>query len=366
MLKLTKLYDFVIYESTIKPMILSEIDWEGDFKDVKQSCINPTEIVDYLNRVRANAPKKTKDREKFGAKYPFIHAKSTFFKDKEEGGIDVEHFVQKITTPPETIINTNKKIMKSGGPNEYVYKTGIPALRGIVYDISKDKFHYINTCPGAGSCALICYALKGNFIRYPDAYDSMTRRLNFMLNYPDRYEEQLYTELKEKCDEHKALKGYKAEVILRWNDSGDFFGKRYTNMADDVLDRLQSEGYNVRSYAYTKSADVTKDAKFDTVFSQGANKKETGKMAGRKHKNAAIVPKELFKDLELDKYEDEKILKERVSEFFGVPKGQLITYDELMRTPVSDEKKWYVLVTPNDGDDAAFRRDVKNIFLTFH
>jgi len=327
MLKLKKLFDKVIYESVIKPIILNEIDWGKDFSDVKQSCINPTEVVDYLNRVRANASKKTKDREKFSAKYPYIHAKSSFFKDNEDG-IDIDHFIKKMTTRPNNVINTNEKILKSGGLHEYVYKTGIPAFRGIVYDISNSKFHYIN--------------------------------------YPEKYEQQLYNELKAKCKEHSAFEGYKSRVILRWNDSGDFFGKRYSDMAEQVMERLKSEGFNVASYAYTKSADVAQNSKLDTTFSSGANKRETGKMVDKSHKESLVVPKKLFKDLNLMKISDEQTLKDRVSKAFNIPIETLITYDELISTPKGNEQKWSVLVTPNDGDDAAFRPDVKKILLTQH
>jgi len=364
MLKLNLILENIIYESVIKPRILNEIDWEDDFNDVKQTCINPSEMVDYLNRVRANALKGYQDREKFDAKHPFIHSKSSFFKDTDEG-IDVDYFIKKITTPPNNIINTNDKILKSGGLNEYVYKTGIPAFRGIAYDITNNKFHYINTCPGAGSCSLICYALKGRYIQYPVSYDSMTRRLNYMLNYPEKYQEQMYNELKNKCKEHKAIEGYKSKVILRWNDSGDFFTKRYNKMAEDVMDRLKSEGFNIDSYAYTKVSDVAKGAKFDTTFSSGANKRETGKM-GDNHKKAEIVPPELFKGLDFMKYSDEEELKNRLSKYFNIDKNNLITYDELITTPKSDVPKWAVIVTPNDGDDAAFRKDVNKILLKQH
>jgi hypothetical protein len=344
---------------------IDEIDWADTFSDVKQNCIDPKKVVDYLNRVRANAGVDTGEREKFDKGMPFVHAKSSFFK-KGEGEVDIEYFIKQMTQKPNNVINTNDKILKSGGPNEYVYKTGIPAFRGIAYDIDKGAFHYINTCPGAGSCVVICYALRGRYIQYPVSYDSMTRRLNYLLNYPDKYEEQMYDELKAKAVEHKALKGYKAKVILRWNDSGDFFAKRYIDIAERVMDRLQSEGYNVQSYAYTKMADVAKTASnLDTTFSQGANKRETEK-AGDKLKRAEIVGKELFKGLDLMKVDDEMELKRRVSNKFNIDIDNLLTYDELMTTPKSEEPKWSVIVTPENGDDAAFRRDVKQILLTQH
>ena len=228
---------------------INEIDWENTFSDVRKTCVEPKAFAEYLNKVRANKDKKTKDREKFDAKYPFIHAKSSFF-DKESEQLtssDVNNFINRIIEPPTNVINTNDKILKSGGPHEYVYKTGIPAFRGLAYSIEKDEIYYINTCPGAGDCVLICYALKGNYIRYAASYDSMTRRLNYLLNFPEKYEERLYNEIKQKAIEHRALEGYKSKVVLRWNDSGDFFGKEYVNMAERVAGPyyLHASGYSL-------------------------------------------------------------------------------------------------------------------------
>jgi hypothetical protein len=345
---------------------INEIDWEDTFSDVKKTCKDPKDVADYLNRVKANAGKKTADREKFDRGQPFVHAKSSFF-DKDGEGVDIQNFIKKITEPPNNVVNTNEKILKSGGPHEYVYKTGIPAFRGIAYDIDKGEFNYINTCPGAGSCVAICYALKGNYVRYPAAYDSMTRRLNYLLNFPEKYQQQMYDELKAKCEEHKALEGYKPKVLLRWNDSGDFFAKKYTQIAENVMQKLQKEGYNIDSYAYTKVADVSKDQKFgDATFSSGANKKQSKQVDQKKQKMSLVVPKDLFKDLDFMRVDDEQKLKNRVADFFDMDPNTVITYDELMSTPKAEGPKWNVIVTPNDGDDAAFRKDVKSILLTQH
>ena len=345
---------------------LDEIDWEDTFSDVRKACIEPKALVEYLNKVRSNKDKEYGEKEKFDAKYPFIHAKSSFFKDKPTG-VDVDYFIKEITKKPKNVVNTNEKILKSGGPHEYVYKTGVPAFRGIVYDIDKDKFYFINTCPGAGDCVLICYALKGNFIRYAAAYDSMTRRLNYLLNYPEKYEQQLYDELKAIAIEHKALSGYKAKVLLRWNDSGDFFTKKYVDIAERVMKRLQDDGYNVTSYAYTKMADVAKDQEFgDATFSAGANKQQTSKIDLTKHKLSKIVPSEIFKGLDLMRMDDEQELKKRIATKYQYNLDDIITYDEMMTTPKSEVRRWHVIVTPNDGDDAAFRKDVKTILLTQH
>lgn len=344
---------------------IDEIDWADTFSDVQQSCIEPKAVVEYLNKVKANAEAEYGEREKFSKKQPYIHAKSSFF--KKGGEVDVDYFIKEITKKPNNVVNTNEKILKSGGPHEFVYKTGLPAFRGIAYDIEKNTFHYINTCPGAGTCVAICYAMKGRYIQYPVAYDSMTRRLNYLLNYPEKYEAQMYEELKAKCEEHKALKGYKSKVLLRWNDSGDFFAKRYVKIAENVMKALQSEGYNVDSYAYTKVASVAKGQEFgDATFSAGASAKQMGDIDMEKQKISDVVPTELFRGLDLMKFDDEQELKNRISSHFKVNRNELLTYDEMMTTPKSDVPKWSVIVTPNDGDDAAFRKDVKKIFLTQH
>lgn len=344
---------------------LTEVDWEGDFKDVKKTCLNPTQIVDYLNRVRANAGKDTNDREKFDRKMPFIHSKSRALQDTDSG-VDVDHFIAKITEKPNNIINTNDKILKTGGRRDFVYKTGIPAFRGILYDKDNDKFFIINTCPGAGSCVLVCYALRGRYIQYQNSYDSMTRRLNYLLNHPDLYEEQMYQELKAKAEEHGAKEGYKNRVLLRWNDSGDFFTDKYINIANNVMTRLKADGYNVDSYAYTKTADNLDKADFETTFSDDANKMQTQKADVENRKVSKILPKVFFKELNLNKLQDEQVLKDRVAKSYNLDPNTILTFDEMLDTPKGDERKWHVIVTPNDGDDAAYRKDVKTIFLAEH
>jgi hypothetical protein len=345
---------------------INEIDWKDTFSDVRHKCMDTKAVVEYLNDVKKNSSIEYGSREKFSAENPFVHSKSSFF-NKDEEEVDIGYFIKQITKKPNNIINTNEKILKSGGPNEYVYKTGIPAFRGIAYDIEEGKFHYINTCPGAGSCVVICYARRGRYIQYPNAYDSMTRRLNYLLNFPKEYEKQMHAELREKCEEHKALKGYKSKVLLRWNDSGDFFTKKYTQIANDVMRKLSEEGYNIDSYAYTKIASVANSPEFgDATFSTGSNKQQSDLIDTNKQKVSIIVPQELFKDLDLMKISDEQILKSRIASKFKLNISDILTYDEMMTKLKLKAPKWHVIVTPNDGDDAAFRKDVKTIFLTQH
>lgn len=340
--------------------ILNEVDWDDTFSDVKKQCIDTKELVKYLNDVKKQASIKYGKRKKFPASLPFVHSKSSFF-NKSEEEVDIDYFIKKITEHPKTVINTNEKILKSGSPNEFVYKTGIPAFRGIAYDIENEKFVFINTCPGADKCVIICYARKGRYIQYPNSYDSMTKRLNLLLNYPDEYERRLYKEIKEKAKEHKALAGYKPKVILRWNDSGDFFTKKYIQIAEDVINKLQKEGFNVFNYAYTKIKDMESD------LIQTTKSAQPDSLASEKNeKISLIIPKKLFKDLNFLKIDDEKELKIRVSKHFRLPYNMILSYDQMKTMPEGEIPKWNIIVTPDDGDDAAFRKDVKRILLTEH
>jgi hypothetical protein len=346
--------------------LLNEIDDEK-FSDVSAVCPDPEDVVDYLNRVKANAKKDYKDREKFAASQPFIHSKSSFF-DKGTEYVDVEEFKKRIMVPPRNVVNTNKKMLKTGGPNEFVYKTGIPAFRGIIYDVDAEMFKYINTCPGAGACVRICYARKGNYTRYAASYDSMTRRLNYLMNYPEKYEEQMYDELKAACERHKAFKGGKNKVGVRWNDSGDFFSDEYVRIAQSVIKRLKKEGYKIGDFLYTKVAKVATDPGFEkTKFSLGANKRETGKIDKSKVGLGLYIPTELFSDLDVDTAKGMETLKDRVTDFFQFKdRKNVITYDQLMKIPETDNPIYHVIVGSNQGDDAANRNDVKDVMNMQH
>jgi hypothetical protein len=346
-----------------KQWLYNEIDWDVTWSDVEKICWDTDKLVEYLNDVISNRGVKTKKRKKFPSTSPFIHASSKLL-GKED--IDINDFIEQITKKPNNVVNPNDKMLKSGMPNEFVYKTGIPALRGIVYDIEKNKFFVINTCPGAGECALICYARKNNYIRYPESYDSMTRRLNYMLNYPDEYENMLYEELKEKCIEHGAKTGYEPKVLFRWNDSGDFFSKRYRLMAYRVMKKLTSEGYNIEDAAYTKVADAVNDPKLSNIaFSTGGKRSEIERIA-KLGKISDMIPKKLFADLDIQKITDKVILKQRIAEVYGYNIQEIITYKEMMKIPDSGIPQYYVIVTNKDGDDAIYRKDVIKILLTLH
>lgn len=175
---------------------------------------------------------------------------------------------------------------------------------------------------------------------------------------------------------------------MRWNDAGDFFSAEYYAIATRITKQLKAEGYNVKSYGYTKMGDIVNLADPDVTinFSDDANKRETGKIKDLEGaKKSVIVAKNVFDDLLVkdDKNrnyltnEKGKVmfkdgqngiheLKNRLAKLYNVDVNTILTYDELMQTP-QGESQYNVIVMPKgDGDRGAQRNDVKTSFLLFH
>jgi hypothetical protein len=356
-------------------MPLDEVDWEGNFSDVSKECMSVDELKTYLNNVITNHQLPDSKRTKASL---LVHNKAIPFDEK--GDIDVDAFIANITKMPPQIFSQNTKMEKSGSENAATFNVGIPALRGLVYDIQNKEFYIVNTCPGAGTCARVCYARRGRYVVQSTIFIKQTRILSLLLNYPDKFEKILKREI-----EVLAIKNSDKKVIFRWNDAGDFFTKKYFEIAVKITKELKAEGYNFESYAHTKMGDVynLNDPNITLNFSVDANKQEIGKVNLSDAKTSEIVPKDLFKDLFIKKAAhfdvDEKgklipindnsinILKERIAKQFNVNPHTLLTYDEMLKTPVGRDKSINVIVMPKgEGDVSAQRKDVKRTFLLYH
>lgn len=360
----------------VSGMPVNEIDWEGDFKDVSKTCLNPNELKDYLNKILDNYALPSNKRKKSDL---LIHNKAIPFDDK--GAVDVDAFIADISKIPQEIISSNGKMEKSSSSESITYNIGVPALRGIVYDQERKEFYIVNTCPGAGSCAVVCYARRGNYVILPDVFRKQTRVLNLLLNDPELFQKLLYNELERVCLSNKGTM-----VFFRWDDAGDFFTKKYFDIALKITKRLKASGYTFNSYAYTKMGDIynVNDPDFLLTFSTDGNAKERDKVDLNNAKTAEIVPKEIFSDLfqkkgiHFDVDANKKlipidsnsfdILKQRISARYGIDVNSLITYDEMLKIPEGNGDNMLNVITmaKGDGDISAQRRDVKKSYLLIH
>jgi hypothetical protein len=356
-------------------MPINEIDWEGEFSDVSKECLSDEALKDYFNKVIANQKLPSDKRIKSQL---LVHNKAIPFDEK--GELDIQAFIQNITKIPDQIYSQNAKMEKSDVDNSITFNVGIPALRGIVYDIEHKKFYVVNTCPGAGTCAKVCYARRGRYVLLPNIFGKQTRILNLLLNDPELFEKLLKHEIETLIWKNKGK-----NVFFRWNDAGDFFSKKYFEIAGNITKQLQAKGYKFKSYAHTKMGDIynLNDPSMTLNFSVDAAEKERRKVDLSQAKTSEIVPPELFKDLFLKhkahlKVDDMgklipasadslDILKQRIADKFNVDINTLIMYDDIVKMPVGDEKKWNVIVLPKgQGDVAAQRKDVQRTFLLYH
>jgi len=61
-----------------------------------------------------------------------------------------------------------------------------------------------------------------------------------------------------------------------------------------------------------------------------------------------------------------EIFKERMAKAYKIDKNSILTYNEMMNTPLADTSKYNVIVMPGNGDDSANRKDVHGSYLLFH
>lgn len=297
-----------------------------------------------------------------------------------ERPIDVNALKKIITTRPAELISQNKKMTKSGDGKTVFFNFGVPAMTGLVVNEKTNEFVVVTTCPGAGTCIKYCYAMKGGYVQFIDTSMRQTRILNWLVNDPAGFFKQIRTELKRMSD---AAKKKDLDLVIRWHDAGDFFSPIYLRYFYSVVKSFP----DVQFYAYTKLGDVA--AKTDNPpnltinFSDGARQDQLKKVDMSSTKHSKVVQKELFKDLMVrDKMKDEngdvksslkftspramQTFKERLATEYDIPEDSILSYKEMMKTPLGSKKRWNVFVVPGEGDTSASRSDVLGTYLLIH
>ncbi len=374
-----------------KQGVAEDLDEAEKLKGVSQRPFPKDELIKYLDRVvgepvldkegkpkldkKGNPQFKSLKTKTDKYKFPYIHRSNVPIVNQDGQKYDLDKLASMFTERPSKILKQNEKMQHSDGTASQFYNVGLPALVGLAVDEDSKEFVVINTCPGAGNCKLVCYAMKGGYIQYPASNLSQTRLLNFLYNDPDGFMGMLEKEIAE-----FAAKNSKKNIktIIRWHDAGDFFSPEYLDKAYNLAKKFP----DVDFYAYTKLASVAQGDKPDNFkinFSMGAQPSQEKKIDFAKTKNSRIVPEVIFADLlEKDKagkwqYKNpqaEQAVKDRIAAKYSLDPKSIITYDEMMKIPVDKDPeakgKWNVIVKPGDGDDAANRNDVLSSLLLIH
>ena len=339
------------------------------------------ELDDYLDRIRNREKGKT---DKY--KLPYIHRSSVVKYYNEEGKrYNTDQIKEALGVRPKKLLKQNEKMKHSNGELEQFFNIGFAALVGIALDEGTNELIVVNTCPGAGSCKIECFAMKGGKVQFEGPWLSDGRILTFLLNDPDGFFNQLSNEITK--EEKLAQKGG-YNLTIRWHDAGDFFSPEYMDLAF----KLASNHPDVKFYAYTKIAAAAlgqKPSNFIVNWSEGASTSQEKQVKQQDPqldvtKNSRIVPSKLFYDL-LKKDKDNKLdktadgawqprdaaaleeLKDRLANQYNLKRDSIIDYNEMMATPQKNNiKKWNVIIAPGEGDISANRQDVLSTLLLKH
>lgn len=386
--------DSILLESIYDSILLNEVKWDTHFSDASKTCYSPEDVADALNKEIERLKIPSTKRPSSPKNFPKI-SKGNIPLD-EEGKIQIDHFRRQLTKMPKTIFDMGEKSLHTSDDNIKTVNTGIPALRAVLWDEDEEKFYVINTCPGAGSCPVNCYAMQGFYIMNDGKNLKLVNRLQLMMNHPDMYTRMAYKELElfafDANREDKQLK-------IRWNDAGDFFSETYFNIAVDITKSLLDKGYNVESYAYTKIAKFYKmgeQAGMIMNFSEGAKESERTEVGDlQKVKMSIIVPTQVFEgffekkgphiqkdDTGKSKFkspEHKRLLKEKIIGYYNMhpdPKYGYINkqlhvnntfYTDELPNKIGETGEYNCIVLPNgDSDRPAQRRDVRYTLLLEH
>ena len=338
------------------------------------------EFQDYMGRIERREKGKT---DKY--KLPYIHRSSVVkYYDPSGKRYDADAIKQALSVRPKKLLKQNEKMKHSNGELEQFFNIGFAALTGIAVDESTNKLIIVNTCPGAGSCKVDCFAMKGGKVQFEGPWLSDGRILTYLLNDPTGFFNQLDAEIKK--EEKKGDKGGYT-VTIRWHDAGDFFSPEYVNLAF----KLARANPDVLFYAYTKIADVVlanKPANFMINWSEGAHTSQEKKVKGQdpeleQTKNSRIVPTDLFYDL-LVKDEKKNLvkgpegqwqvqadkgdeLKQRLANAYKISKNSILTYSEWeTKGQKNPQMKWNVIIAPGEPDLTARDPGVLSTLLLRH
>jgi hypothetical protein len=366
------------------------------------------EFQDYMKRIvgtpdldkEGNVKTDKKGNEKYVSgktktdryKMPYIHRSSVVEYIGPDGQTYSEDKIkQALAQRPKALLKQNEKMKHSNGEFEQFFNVGFAALTGIALDEDTNKLIIVNTCPGAGSCKVDCFAMKGGKVQFKAAWLSDGRILTYLLNDPDGFFNQLSAEIAK--EEAAGMKGDKKfpngwQTTIRWHDAGDFFSPEYLDLAL----KMAAKHPNTKFYAYTKMAGAAlakKPANFIINWSEGAHTSQEKQVKASDAnldttKNSRIVPDELFQDL-LVKDEKKNLvkgaegqwqvqpdklpeLKQRLAKEYGLSANSILDYNEYMakRKSIPAGMKYNVIVAPGEGDISANDPNIISTLLLKH
>jgi hypothetical protein len=365
---------------------------DQEFQDYMKRIVGTPDIDKKTGKVKLDPKGKEKyisgksKTDKY--KLPYVHRSSALkFYSPEGKRYDPERMKEILKQRPKKLLKQNEKMKHSNGELEQFFNIGFAALTGVAVDESTDKIIIVNTCPGAGSCKIDCFAMGGGKIQYEAPWQSDGRLLTYVLNDPSGFFNQLSSEIGREAQLGKKG-GY--NVSIRWHDAGDFFSPEYMDMAF----KLAKAHPDVKFYAYTKVAAAVLAQKPDNFiinWSEGAASSQEKQVKAQdpnleRTKNSRIVPDEAFVDLLVKNEKGNLIkgpagqwqivpdklseLKQRLAKLYNISASSILSYDEWNSKTDGGKKqvpvKYNVIIAPGEPDLTANTHGVLGTLLLKH
>lgn len=346
--------------------------------------IDSEELIKYINRVieKKRTGKENPNKREDYLQKPHIHAsiaKRVLVQTPEGEKVDIDKFKTILMKRPDDLLKQNEKMVKSRTADTEFFNTSLPALKGLVVDEDTGEFKIVDTCPSAGTCKLVCYAKHGSYVVYPEVSISQNKALNYLFNDSEGFKNQLEVEIKKAA---KRFQG-KKQVQIRWNDSGDLLSPKFFDIVMSIVNNTPM----VDHYIYTKEVAMIKaypNPPENVIFnfSYGAKAGQEKLIDPIKDKVSYIVD---IKDSEKEpilntiikfKYIEKKgdnweynnvdATKQVISQRYKIDPKNILTIDELSKTPKGSAGQYNVIVLPGESDLSASRRDVRGTYLIIH
>lgn len=278
-----------------------------------------------------------------------------------------------MTKRPKGLLKQNDKMKKSRGTGRELVNFSLPAYQGLFFNEKTDTFQVVRTCPSASECVAFCYATKGGYIQWKASAESASSIITFLMNDFKGFFQLLAKDIT------RAAKGATKrgdKLVVRIHDAGDFFSEEYIRAWKQIMEKFT----DVEFYAYTKQHQMLKQvmgelpSNFTLNLSFGG--RDDKEIDVGKDKHSRVIPKELFADLKFQEKpkgdgetkkalspEDLDTLKKRIAEKLNIDYSTILSYEEMLDKKEGNELYWNVIVTPEDGDISATRKDVLGTLL---
>jgi hypothetical protein len=270
--------------------------------------------------------------------------------------IDIDEFKKMITERPDNLLATNGKMMKSAGSDAIYYNTTLPALKGLVVNESTGDFLIVRTCPHAGKCMQVCYAMLGNYLVQSGPTLRQTRILNYLMNDYEGYKDQLHWEI---IGHKRTNDRNNVKTVIRFNDSGDMISEKYIQMAMDTARSMPK----ILFYAYTKEVKTVKamtNIPDNFIWNFSFEGVQDNMIDRYNDKHSDIIPRILNSGVILHDlihkeytYKGPKQVvqfKNAMADMFKVKADKFLTYDEYQSNPAGYQG-YVVLLLPSEHNN---------------